>query len=645
MIFLMARVVITATLLMALVLQVAGVSRTLKIPLPEEQHTPEESSHVLKTSDLEETIHAESITSRKLRVRKEISSGSTLDGTMRSFKGTNGTMPSISHALDIMTGKFKPDKKTTSQFKGADKTLHAYRQICAAPFVNYTTVEGDTAKTIVQSFFPNTNQAVDTWGLIVMCNEKLQGIYYDSPKVDGPVPLGLTLLIPNATATVEYLANYTMSLYNQANLTLDSNCGCTPSKYLAKDMSILKAAATLFGANTSTTSQLNYVAAELMRCNPNMKRKGGVILKGQSLKGLCVRDPKDGQSVALRNQTRRAEGTARQLYSFDPNSGINRCRSLWNHKTVDSGIPGYPDCVLSSAQSSTANWDYYNCVPSYSFDNWATLTIITGDDAFCREQWDRAVDGCSTPVWSAFTDQFKAACNKHDACYWFSYRSGRSYSVDQRRNCDASFKADMVSICDWYYSQWYNGITKAACLATASVWGDAVWNAQGSNPTTPISINPGYLYRAWANAYYRLPGNIQYMRSFRSDPGVIRSQMNGKCIDSGNGNAGNQLFMYDCNWGWNQIFVRPYPWDLRLKLKDRNLCLDVANSGGAGTPVILYSCGTGSNQEWIYDDLQQIKPKYNTNLCLDVQNGDGNNMAKLVVWYCGRMAANQMWSL
>jgi hypothetical protein len=630
MIFLMARVVITVTLLIALALQVAGVSRGLKIRLPEEQHNPEESNHVLKSRDLEETKHVDS---------------STPDGTVRSSNGTIGMMPSISHALDTMAGKFKPDKKTMSQFDGADKTLHAYRQICAAPFAKYTTVEGDTAVTIVKRFFPDTNQAVDTWGLIVMCNEKLQGSYYDSPKVDDPVPLGLTLSIPNATATVEYLANYTMSLYNQANLTPDSNCGCSPSKYLARDTGILKAAATFFGANISATSQLNYVAAELMRCNPNMKRKGGVILKGQRLRGICVRNPKDGQSIALGNQIRRAEVTSRQLYSFDPNAGINKCNSMSNHKTRDSGISGYPDCVLSSAQSTTANWDYYNCVPSYSFDNWATLTIITGNDNFCQEQWNRAVDGCSSPVWSAFTNDFQAACNKHDLCYWFSYRSGRSYSVDQRRACDVSFKADMVSICDWFYSQWYNGITKGFCYATAGVWGDAVWNAQGSNPTTPISINPGYLYRAWANAYYRLPGNIQYMTSFRSDPGVIRSQMNGKCIDSGNGNAGNQLFMYDCNWGWNQIFVRPNPWDLRLKLKDRNLCLDVANSGGAGTPVILYSCGAGSNQEWIYDDLQRLKPKYNTNLCLDVLNADVNNMAKLGVWYCGGLAANQMWSL
>jgi len=83
--------------------------------------------------------------------------------------------------------------------------------------------------------------------------------------------------------------------------------------------------------------------------------------------------------------------------------------------------------------------------------------------------------------------------------------------------------------------------------------------------------------------------------------------------------------MNDCH-GWdgsgNQIFVRPSPTDLRLQLTNTNLCLDASNSGGAGSQIVLYTCHNGDNQKWTYTSDQQLVPRYNSALCLDITYSD-----------------------
>jgi len=372
------------------------------------------------------------------------------------------------------------------------------------------------------------------------------------------------------------------------------------------------------------------------------------------LNGVCDGKVTKESSKSMK-QSLGTEGFNRRLYKFDPNDGQVWCNQQSIHKAVDSEISGYPDCFLQPHNESSW-WNYYTCLPSYSYDSWATITIITGDDPICQSQWERAVDGCSVPISSPFTHDFTAACNKHDTCYWFSYRAGQPYSVDQRRICDQSFRSDMNSICDWLYSDWWNGATKALCYSTASVWFLAVWNEQESGTfppyhdpysTTPINSNPGYLYRVWKIDDWRLPGNIQYMRAFRSDAGNIRSMMNGKCIDANDRNFGRQLWMYDCH-GWedleNQVFVRPSPTDLRLQLMNTNLCLDAYAFGGPGGEVVLYTCNDENNQKWVYTPDQQLIPLHNVELCLDINGANNDNLATLIVWWCNG-ENKQKWSL
>mmetsp|Transcript_13364 Transcript_13364/g.19154 ORF Transcript_13364/g.19154 Transcript_13364/m.19154 type:complete len:455 (+) Transcript_13364:755-2119(+) len=112
---------------------------------------------------------------------------------------------------------------------------------------------------------------------------------------------------------------------------------------------------------------------------------------------------------------------------------------------------------------------------------------------------------------------------------------------------------------------------------------------------------------------------------FRINPGYIVTAMNGKCIDANDRTLGRQLWMNDCH-GWdgsgNQIFVRPSPTDLRLQLTNTNLCLDASNSGGAGSQIVLYTCHNGDNQKWTYTSDQQLVPRYNSALCLDITYSD-----------------------
>jgi hypothetical protein len=71
MILLMARIVISVSLLMALTLQVATAARALKFPSNEQQRNPEDSNNVGKSRDVGEIILVDKLKSKRQLQRKK----------------------------------------------------------------------------------------------------------------------------------------------------------------------------------------------------------------------------------------------------------------------------------------------------------------------------------------------------------------------------------------------------------------------------------------------------------------------------------------------------------------------------------------------------------------------------------------------
>jgi hypothetical protein len=74
--------------------------------------------------------------------------------------------------------------------------------------------------------------------------------------------------------------------------------------------------------------------------------------------------------------------------------------------------------------------------------------------------------------------------------------------------------------------------------------------------------------------------------------------------------------------------------------------LDVYGTGGQGTNVEIWQSTGGSNQSWNFTNLgsgvYNLKPSYNTGLCLDVVGGATANNTNVDVWGCNG-GSNQKW--
>ena len=120
---------------------------------------------------------------------------------------------------------------------------------------------------------------------------------------------------------------------------------------------------------------------------------------------------------------------------------------------------------------------------------------------------------------------------------------------------------------------------------------------------------------------------------FRTTVGPIRSFL-GRCIDIPDGDyyLGVQVKVYDCNGSSGQQWVRvtTKPSDLRLQTQNNNTnyCMDASGVDGS---VVLQTCNSMSqSQKWIYDG-RNLRPQFNTGLCLAIQGGVSLNGTKLIV--------------
>jgi hypothetical protein len=70
--------------------------------------------------------------------------------------------------------------------------------------------------------------------------------------------------------------------------------------------------------------------------------------------------------------------------------------------------------------------------------------------------------------------------------------------------------------------------------------------------------------------------------------------------------------------------------------------MDASGNVGAGGAVVLKTCNANlDSQKWIYDG-RNLRVKYNTGLCLNIQGGNSVNGAKLIVWPCDN-GSNSAW--
>jgi alpha-L-fucosidase len=121
--------------------------------------------------------------------------------------------------------------------------------------------------------------------------------------------------------------------------------------------------------------------------------------------------------------------------------------------------------------------------------------------------------------------------------------------------------------------------------------------------------------------------------------GLVRSGLQGKCLDVPSGADGTRATIWDCNGNSNQTWTVTADRELRAHGK----CLDVyGGQNENGIPVQLYTCNGGNSQQWVSTSGALVNPQ--SGRCLDVPAFSSNNGTQLVIWECNG-GANQRWIL
>jgi alpha-galactosidase len=114
-----------------------------------------------------------------------------------------------------------------------------------------------------------------------------------------------------------------------------------------------------------------------------------------------------------------------------------------------------------------------------------------------------------------------------------------------------------------------------------------------------------------------------------------------KCADVTNSGTadGTQVILYSCTGNANQR------WTLAADHTVRSLgkCLTAAGTT-AGSAAVLSACTGGAAQQWTAAADGTLVNGASA-LCLDVYGGGTADSTRLDTWTCGRMQANQVWSL
>ena len=75
--------------------------------------------------------------------------------------------------------------------------------------------------------------------------------------------------------------------------------------------------------------------------------------------------------------------------------------------------------------------------------------------------------------------------------------------------------------------------------------------------------------------------------------------------------------------------------DTWLFAADTLKCVDLEGGNtNNGAPVVMWDCNNGQSQQWLYDPFKSGYIQYaaNPNKCIDLAGGDTTNGAKLQIW-------------
>lgn len=117
-----------------------------------------------------------------------------------------------------------------------------------------------------------------------------------------------------------------------------------------------------------------------------------------------------------------------------------------------------------------------------------------------------------------------------------------------------------------------------------------------------------------------------------------------RCMDvRGEQTKGTAVLLHDCDGSGGQ------QWELErdntaVKLRGTAFCLDAGSDPKDGTPLTDSTCYVNApSQIWSLSSDGHLKLK-NSELCVDVRNGNTDNDSELQLWECAEDNKNQVWS-
>jgi hypothetical protein len=511
----------------------------------------------------------------------------------------------------------KPTRKPTRNEYESGFSSNVYNAICHDTIAVHAVNSTDNGKSISLKYYPQDSVS-ETWADIIVCNPSLRSLYSNATEMSFAVPYPAVLHIPDKGEMVRATVMQTGILSMQSGSDILCDCG----------------EEIMF-----TEGIMKIHQPDLVLCNPDIQMENNVVVPGQTLRVPCTAAE---TKEKLEDELSTFEYQSDLIFLESNNSQNNNNRQL----------------MASGPQDGNWNrWDAYSCTHSKNDAYGDRTYIFKGSDEKCEQifQGTTLTDGCSSPVWSAYTYNFQPACNVHDMCYQLAFwKDPIRYpkTFESRRRCDVQLRTLWHKACEQEHCNvWWKHFGECQfCYNTATVWMDFLLIAQGRNPTPGGSYLEGEYgnsIRTYSVASLYSESTTSAPRSFvvedvfRFGRGEIRSRMNSKCLDI-SGSGGSVVHMWGCHGGWNQQWYRPNrnKFDMRLQA-DGNRCLDAP--GGQGVAVYWHSCHDGNNQKWVYDDQYRLHNVAYPHLCLDIACWNCNNDgAKVHLWPC-HGDKNQQW--
>ena len=278
---------------------------------------------------------------------------------------------------------------------------------------------------------------------------------------------------------------------------------------------------------------------------------------------------------------------------------------------------------IGAADSSTA----FQCTPSGTVSNPATVTVTVNDDisgAYDTVKVNWTVD-CTDSSNTLGTAGAPAASNTPVTLpLTLPTTSDGTCHVSATVSLAAPFSASAPSTC----------VTPSA---TPTATPTPTSTATTSPTPCPTEFTASINYTSNAS-----PSPTASSSSTSSSVHPVKGY-GGKCVDDNGNSSANRskIQIWSCggsdqaeNWSFSNG-----------ELKHNGKCANDQGNAGSGGKVILYSCNGGSNEKWSQLSNGELKLKaHNGKLCLNDPRSSTKNGTQLIVYTCTD-SANERWSL